>query len=78
MNGVYSTASQSGAYSEFEGYSAGYPLGLYLENIQLDATAQQNSQYANVGLYNSNITPAGPGVTTFPVSAYGGVPRCQF
>ena len=65
VDGVYATGSQSGAYSEFEGYNAAYPLGLYLANVYLDATAQQNSQYATVGLDHSNITPAGPGVTTF-------------
>lgn len=57
--------SQPGAYSQFQGYNASYPLELYLAHVHLDATAQQNSQYANAGLDNSNITPAGPGVTTF-------------
>jgi polygalacturonase len=65
VDGVSATGSQSGAYSEFEGYSATAPLGLYLANVNLDSTAQQNSQYADVGLDNSNITPAGTGVTTF-------------
>ncbi|MGD0670054.1 MAG: glycosyl hydrolase family 28 protein [Bryobacteraceae bacterium] len=67
VNGVYAINSQSGGYSEFNGYSADFLLGLTLENVKLDVTAQQNSQYANVGLFNSNITPAGTGVTTFPV-----------
>jgi polygalacturonase len=57
--------SQSGAYSQFQGYNAGYPLGLYLAFVHLDVTNQTGSQYANVGLENSNITPAGTGVTTF-------------
>jgi polygalacturonase len=65
VDGVYATGSQSGAYSEFEGYSATNPLGLYLANVSLDSTTQQNSQYADVGLDNSNITPSGTGVTTF-------------
>jgi polygalacturonase len=65
VDGVIATDSESGAYSEFEGYDAANPLGLYLANVNLDATAQQDSQYANVGLDNSNITPAGTGVTTF-------------
>lgn len=65
VDGVVATDSQSGAYSEFEGYNAANPLGLYLANVNLDATTQQDSQYAVVGLDNSNITPAGPGVTTF-------------
>ncbi len=78
VNGVYSTASQSGAYSDFQGYSSGYPLGLYLENIHLDATTQSGSQYASVGLYNSNITPSGTGVSTFSFSGSGSVPSCSF
>ena len=66
VDGVLATKSQSGAYSEFEGYNAANPLELYLANVDLDVTAQQDSQYAIVGLDNSNITPAGTGVTTFP------------
>ncbi|HTV82722.1 MAG TPA: glycosyl hydrolase family 28 protein [Acidobacteriaceae bacterium] len=65
VDGVYATQSQSGAYSEFEGYSTSYPLGLYLAHVDLDATAQQNSQDAVVGLHDSNIVPAGPDVTAF-------------
>jgi polygalacturonase len=65
VDGVTATNSQSGAYSEFEGYNADNPLGLYLANVNLDSTTQQDGQYANVGLDDSNITPAGPGVTTF-------------
>ena len=75
VDGLYATDSESGAYSEFEGYNAANPLGLYLAHVQLDSTAQQNSQYANVGLDRSNIAPAGPGVTTFefhlPNDQYG-------
>lgn len=65
VDGVYAYNSQSGAYSEFDGYSAADPLGLYLAYVYLDSTAQQDSQYANVGLDDSNIMPSGPGVTTF-------------
>ncbi|HEX4064419.1 MAG TPA: glycosyl hydrolase family 28 protein [Acidobacteriaceae bacterium] len=65
VDGVRAIDSQSGAYSEFEGYNAANPLELYLANVNLDQTAQQDSQYAIVGLDNSNITPAGTGVTTF-------------
>jgi polygalacturonase len=68
VDGVYAAHSQSGAYSEFEGYDAANPLELYLARVYLDATAQQNSQYANVGLDHSNIVPTGPGVTTFDFS----------
>lgn len=66
VDGVEAVNSQSGAYSEFEGYNAANPLELYLAHVHLDVTTQQDSQYAIVGLDDSNITPAGPGVTTFP------------
>ena len=65
VDGVYAFNSQTGAYSEFNGYDADHPLGLYLAYVYLDNTTQQDSQYANVGLHDSNITPSGTGVTTF-------------
>jgi len=76
VNGVVATNSQSGAYSEFNGYNAANPLGVTLENVDLDVTRQQSSQYASAGLYNSNITPSGTGVTTAQVSGSGRPPRC--
>ncbi len=70
VDGVYATNSQSGAYSEFEGYSATNPLELYLAHVYLDVNNQQMSQFANVGLDRSSITPAGTGVTTFPFNLH--------
>ena len=78
VDGAYATNSQSGAYSEFNGYNAANPLGLYLANVNLDSSAQENSQYANVGLDNSNITPSGTGVTTFPFKLDEGFPHWFF
>jgi polygalacturonase len=79
VNGVKATSSQSSAYSTFNGYSSSYPLGLYLANVSLDTTTQQNSQYASVGLENSNITPSGTGVSTYTVTNISGsVPTCSF
>jgi polygalacturonase len=78
VDGVYATDSASGAYSEFEGYSAAFPLGLTLENVNLDVTTQQNSQYADVGLYQSNLIPAGTGVVTQERAGGGSVPTCSF
>jgi polygalacturonase len=65
VDGLTAANSQSGAYSEFEGYDENHILGIYLAHVHLDSTAQQSTQYANVGLDDSNITPSGPGVTTF-------------
>jgi polygalacturonase len=65
VDGVLAVKSQSGAYSEFQGYNEANPLQLYLARVYLDVTTQQKSQYASVGLDHSNIVPAGTGVTTF-------------
>ena len=78
VNGVFATDSPSGAYSEFDGLSTALPLQLSLENVHLDVTTQQGSQDATVGLFNSNITPSGTGVTTSSVSGSGAVPTCSF
>jgi hypothetical protein len=78
VDGVYATGSPSGSYSEFDGFSTSSPLGLTLENVHLDVTTQQGSQDAKVGLYDSNITPSGTGVTTTSVSGSGTVPTCTF
>ncbi|WP_225849401.1 glycoside hydrolase family 28 protein [Streptomyces sp. HPF1205] len=77
VNGLKATSSVSGATSTFVGLDSGHPLGLTLENVSLDATAYTAS-YANIGLYNSGITPSGTGVTTTSVSGTGSVPSCSF
>jgi polygalacturonase len=78
VDGVFATNSPSGAYSTFDGLSSSLPLGLSLENVHLDVTDQQGSQDAKVGLFNSNITPSGSGVTTLSVTGSGAVPSCAF
>ena len=79
VNGVYSTASVSGAYELFEGYSASYPVNAYFANINLDNTSQNSSnQYATIALDNSNMTPSGTGISTSAFSAAGSVPTCSF
>jgi polygalacturonase len=79
VNGVYSTASVSGAYELFEGYSASYPVNAYFANINLDNTSQNSSnQYATIALDNSNMTPSGTGISTSTFSTAGSVPTCSF
>jgi polygalacturonase len=79
IDGVYSTASVSGAYELFEGYSAAYPVNALLANISLDVTSQDSSnQYAAIALDNSNMTPTGTGITTSSFSTSGSVPACAF
>ena len=77
VSGATAVNSVSGATSVLEGYSAAYPLGLTLENVKLDTTAV-TAQYANVSEYNSNITPAGTGVTVTAISGSGSAPSCSF
>jgi polygalacturonase len=77
VNGVTATGSLSGATSVLEGYSASYPLGLTLENVNLDATSS-TAKYANVQLYNSDVTPSGTGVTVTKTSGSGSAPSCSF
>ncbi len=78
VNGVYSTSSVSGAYSEFNGYNSSYPSNVYLANIDLDQTKQSNDQYGQIFLDNSNITPSGTGITTSSFTISGSVPSCSF
>ncbi|MEW1718418.1 glycosyl hydrolase family 28 protein [Streptomyces sp. NPDC093109] len=77
VNGVRSTASVSNAKSVLTGYDAARPLGVTLANVSLDTTASTAS-YANVGLYNTNLTPSGTGVTTSTLTGSGSVPTCTF
>ncbi|NUP49082.1 MAG: endopolygalacturonase [Catenulispora sp.] len=75
VNGLRSVSSSSGS-STLDGYDAAHPLGLTLENVQLDAT-KVVAQYANIKMYNSNIAPAGTGVTVTSFSGSGSVPSCS-
>ena len=81
VDGAYSTNSVSGAYEEFNGYSASYLEQVFLANVDLDSTAQSSDEYANVYLSNSNVTPSGTDVTTGSFTLTGGsqsVPSCSF
>jgi polygalacturonase len=78
VNGVLATKSQSGAFSEFDGFSSSAALGVTLENVDLDVTAEKTTENASVGLFNSNIKPSGSNVSTFTVAGSGSVPSCTF
>ncbi len=78
VNGAYSTQSLSGAYTKIDGRNSSYPVGAYLANVSLDATAQSGDQYANVALDASNDVPSGTGVTTSNFTISGSVPSCSF
>ena len=77
LNGIVSVHSASSATSTLDGYDSSHPAGLKLENIRLDVT-KTTAQYANIGLYNSNITASGTGVTVSNISGSGSVPSCSF
>lgn len=82
VNGVFATQSMSGAYSEFNGYSAAAPSGAALAYVSLDSnglnTGSTPTQYVAISLDSSSITPAGTGVTTSTFSTSGSVPSCAF
>ena len=78
VDGAYATNSVSGAYETFNGYSASYPINVYLGNVDLDNTTQSGDQYTNAYLDNSNVVPSGTGVTTGTWTASGSVPVCSF
>lgn len=77
INGARSIDSVSGAYESFTGYNAANPLEVYLAHIDLDSTTQNDDQYAQVYLHESNVTPSGPGVTTSYFYTPGEVPHCS-
>ena len=77
VNGLRSTSSMSSGSNVLDGFSTAFPLGLTLENVSLDKTST-TAKYATVGLYNSNLTPTGTGVTTGAVAGSGSVPSCSF
>jgi polygalacturonase len=77
VDGFKSVSSASSAQSVIEGYSTSDPLGLTLENVDLDATST-SSEYANISTYNTNFTPSGTGVTVSSISGSGSVPSCSF
>jgi len=78
INGVKSTESVSGAYTEIYGYNTSNLAQVYLANIDLDVTTQSNDNNATVYLDNSNITPSGTNVTTHTFTTTGSVPSCAF
>lgn len=76
VNGARSVTSASSAGSTFEGFNSSNPLNLTLENVQLDATSSTASE-ANIGLFDTNFTPGGTGVTVHSVSGSGSAPACS-
>jgi len=77
VNGLVSTSSLSSNHNVMDGFDASHPLRLTLENVRLDKTTT-TAQYAAVGLYHSNVTPTGTGVTTSSISGSGSLPSCSF
>lgn len=76
VNGAKSVSSVSGT-SILEGHDSTHPLGLTLENVSLDATAT-TAQNANIGVFDTDLSPTGTGVTVSSVAGSGSVPTCTF
>ena len=77
VNGMKSVSSASGASSTLEGFSSSFPLGLTLENVQLDAT-KITAKNAGIAVSNTNLSPSGTGVTVTSFKGTGSVPSCTF
>jgi polygalacturonase len=81
VDGLTAQNSVSGAESIIEGYDSSHITGLTLQYVNLDTTAY-TAEYANVGVYNSNLSPSsGTGVTLTKLSSpvtSGSVPSCSF
>jgi polygalacturonase len=75
--GFKAVSSVSSAQSVLEGYNSSHLLGLTLENVSLDATST-SAEFANIGEFNTNFTPAGTSVTVSQISGSGSVPSCTF
>jgi polygalacturonase len=79
INGVKSTSSVSGAYSEIHGYSSSYLINAYVANIDLDSNTQSSDQDATLYLDNVNSwSPSGTDVTDDSFTLSGSVPSCSF
>lgn len=76
VNGAKAVSSSSGN-SMLDGFDANHPLGLTLENVSFDAT-KTAAQFANIGVFNTNLQPSGTGVSVTSVSGSGSVPSCTF
>ena len=77
VDGFKSVDSASGAESVLEGFDSSNPLGLTLENVDLDSTTT-SAEYADIGEFDTNITPSGTDVTVTSISGSGSVPSCSF
>jgi polygalacturonase len=77
VDGLKSEDSVSGAESVLEGFSSSDPLGLTLENVDLDNTTT-SAENADIGEFDTNITPSGTDVTVTSISGSGSVPSCTF
>ncbi|MGH3827563.1 MAG: glycosyl hydrolase family 28 protein [Pseudonocardiaceae bacterium] len=75
--GLTAVDSVSGAESVLEGFDPSDPLGLTLENVDLDNTTT-SAEFADIGEFDTNITPSGTGVTVTSISGSGSVPSCSF
>jgi polygalacturonase len=78
IKGVYAENSYVHATSKFAGYSASYPLDVYLAYTSLDNAGQSGDEYANIKLYQVNFAPKGTGVTTSAFTTSGSLPSCSF
>jgi polygalacturonase len=77
VDGAKAVSSASSATSVLEGFSNSDRLGLTLENVSFDATGS-TAENANIGTFNTDLSPSGSNVTVSAISGSGSVPSCSF
>jgi polygalacturonase len=77
VDGAKAVSSASSATSVLEGFSNSDRLGLTLENVSFDATGS-TAENANIGTFNTDLSPSGTNVSVSAISGSGSVPSCSF
>ena len=77
VDGAKAVSSASSAKSVLEGFSSSVKLTLTLENVNFDATSS-TAENANIGVFDTNLSPSGSNVTVTSISGSGSVPSCSF
>ena len=77
VNGLTAVKTQSGGRSSFAGLDAAHPLGVTLQNVQLDSTANV-AKNASINASGTNLRFSGPGVNVSAFTGSGSAPTCSF
>jgi pectin methylesterase-like acyl-CoA thioesterase len=76
VSGLVATGSPAKATSSFAGLDAAHPLGVTLNQVNLDVTTLTAAN-ARVTVGGTNLSPTGTGVTTAFATPTGSLPSCS-